>query len=222
VELQSTRRVAQQLLDTYVGHRTGERVLSGAIRRGTGEAIRAVIWYCDIRGFTTLADSMARDEVISLLNDFFETMVDAVAAEGGETLKFVGDAMLAIFDLRGEEVANRCGAAMRAARAAIAKIAERNAERAATGRPQIRFGLALHLGEVSYGNIGAANRLDFTVIGPAVNHAARLEKLASELGRPLVASASFVAGCSEPMTNLGKFQLRGVLEPQDVFAPATL
>jgi adenylate cyclase len=184
VELQSTRRVARVLLDTYVGHRTGERVLSGAITRGSGEAIRAVIWICDLRGFTRLTDSAPRHEVIALLNDYFEIVAEAVIAEGGEVLKFIGDAMLAIFEI-GEDnaAAEPCRAALKAARAAVAAMAARNLERAARKEEQINFGLALHLGEVTYGNIGARNRLDFTVIGPAVNHAARLEKLASELGR---------------------------------------
>jgi adenylate cyclase len=218
VELQSTRRVARSLLDTYVGHRTGERVLSGAITRGSGEAIRAVIWICDLRGFTRLTDSAPREEVIALLNDYFETVAEAVTAEGGEVLKFIGDAMLAIFEIREDHgAAEPCRAALKAARAAIAAIAARNLERAARADHQINFGLALHLGEVTYGNIGAKDRLDFTVIGPAVNHAARLEKLASELGKTVVTSASFAAAVAEPLESLGLHQLREVSEPQEVF-----
>jgi adenylate cyclase len=223
VELQSTRRVARYLLDTYVGHRTGERVLSGAITRGSRETIHAVIWYSDLRGFTALTDSLVRDRVIDLLNEYFEIMVEAVGAEGGEALKFVGDAMLAIFELReGEQPSDRCAAALRAARVAIAKIAECNRRRSDQGEPLIRFGLALHLGEVSYGNIGAPSRLDFTVVGPAVNHAARLEKLAGEMNREVVTSASFAAASKIPMESLGRHTLRGIREPQEVFAPATL
>jgi adenylate cyclase len=220
VELQATRRVARHLMDTYVGHRTGERVLSGAITRGSGEAIRAVIWFCDLRGFTTLADTLPREKVIALLNDYFETMVEVVTAEGGEALKFMGDGMLAIFELgANEDPAPRCGAALRAARAAAEKIAQRNLERRGAGEPEIHFGLALHMGEVSYGNIGAPNRLDFTVIGPAVNQAARLEKLGHELGRPVVTSASFAEASREKLESLGLHTLRGVAEPQQVFAP---
>src|SRR5260370_3432718 len=220
VELQATRRIARHLMDTYVGHRTGERVLSGAITRGSGEAIRAVIWFCDLRGFTALADTLPQGKVISLLNDYFETMVEVVTAEGGEALKFMGDGMLATFELRAtEDPAPRCRAALRAARAAGEKIATRNIERRNAGEPQIRFGLALHLGEVSYGNIGAPTRLDFTVIGPAVNQAARLEKLGHELGRPVVTSASFAAAAAERLDSLGPHGLRGVAEPQQVFAP---
>jgi adenylate cyclase len=220
VELQATRRIARHLMDTYVGHRTGERVLSGAITRGSGEAIRAVIWFCDLRGFTAMADSIARDKVIGLLNDYFETMVEVVTAEGGEALKFMGDGMLAIFELGPtEDPADRCGAALRAAQAAAEKIAARNLERRAAGEPEIHFGLALHLGEVSYGNIGAPTRLDFTVIGPAVNQASRLEKLGHELGRPVVTSASFAAAAPQALESLGRHSLRGVSEPQEVFAP---
>jgi len=221
VELQSTRRVARYLLDTYVGHRTGERVLSGAITRGSQETIHAVIWYCDLRGFTTLTDSLAKDRVIALLNEYFEIVVDALAAEGGEALKFIGDAMLAIFELESQsEVAARCRAALRAAAVVRAKIQERNLARRDVGEPEIRFGLALHLGEVSYGNIGAPNRLDFTVVGPAVNHASRLEKLAGELGREVVTSASFALASGAEMEHLGRHHLKGVRNEQEVFAPA--
>jgi adenylate cyclase len=220
VELQATRRIARHLMDTYVGHRTGERVLSGAITRGSGEAIRAVVWLCDLRGFTTLTDSMPRERVIAMLNDYFEAMVEAVSAEGGEPLKFMGDGMLAIFELGAtEDPRERCAAALRAAGAASEKIAARNIKRRAAGDPEIHFGLALHLGEVSYGNIGAPARLDFTVIGPAVNHAARLEKVGHELGRPVVMSASFAAASKEALESIGRHSLRGVSEPQEVFAP---
>jgi adenylate cyclase len=220
VELQSTRRIASHLMDTYVGHRTGERVLSGAITRGAAQTIQAVIWFCDLRGFTALADSLPRERLIAMLNDYFEAVVTAVVGEGGEALKFMGDGLLAIFELNtDEEAPARCAAALRAAVIATEKIATRNLERRAMGEPEIRFGLALHLGEVTYGNIGAPNRLDFTVIGPAVNHAARLEKIASELGRHVVTSASFAAAAQSSFKSLGMHQLRGVTEPQEVFAP---
>jgi adenylate cyclase len=220
VELQATRRIARHLMDTYVGHRTGERVLAGKITRGSGEQIRAVVWLCDLRGFTAMTDTLPRDKVIGLLNDYFETMVDSVTAEGGEALKFMGDGMLAIFELTAsEDPRDRCAAALRAAAAASEKIAARNLERRAAGDPEIHFGLALHLGEVSYGNIGAPARLDFTVIGPAVNHAARLEKVGVELGRSVVTSASFAAAAKEALESIGRHMLRGVSEPQEVFSP---
>ncbi len=220
VEVQSTRRIARHLMDTYVGHRTGERVLSGEITRGAAQTIHAVIWFCDLRGFTALADSLPGERLIAMLNDYFEAVVTAVVGEGGEALKFMGDGLLAIFELgENEEPSKRCAAALRAAKVAAEKIAARNLERRAAGEPEIRFGLALHLGEVNYGNIGAPARLDFTVIGPAVNHAARIEKIASELGRHVVTSASFAAAAQSPFESLGRHHLRGVAEPQEVFAP---
>jgi adenylate cyclase len=220
VELQSTRRVAKSLLDTYVGHRTGERVLSGAITRGSGETIHAVVWFCDLRGFTGLADSLPRGRLIDLLNDYFEMVVNAVVSERGEVLKFIGDGMLAIFEIAQHgSPAEHCAAALKAARAAVAAVSARNLERKAAGDLPIRFGIALHLGEVLYGNIGAKERLDFTVIGPSVNHAARLEKLAADLGQDLVTSASFAAAVAHPLRSLGFHKLRGVPEPQEVFCP---
>lgn len=213
VETQTHRRIVRALLDTYVGHRTGERVLSGAVKRGDGETIRAVIWNCDLRGFTTLSDALPRDLLLDLLNQYFEIMVNAVSAEGGEVLKFIGDGMLAIFELReGDNLAQRCAAALRAARATVALR-----HRIAAGLAEIRYGLALHLGEVTYGNIGAPNRLDFTVIGAAVNHATRVEKVAAKLDRRIVTSASFAAAAAAPLVSLGTHSLPGVLEPQEVF-----
>ncbi len=219
VELQASRRIVKSLMDTYIGQRTGQRVLHGAITRGHGETIRAVIWLCDLRGFTALAERLAGDELTALLNEYFEVMAGAVVANGGEVLKFIGDGMLAIFELReNEPPADRCAGALAAARTAVAQIAQHNTARRAAGLAEIRFGLAMHLNEVYYGNIGAPDRLDFTVIGPAVNHAARLEKLAAELGRVVVTSATFAAAAPERLESLGPHRLRGVSEPQEVFA----
>ncbi len=221
IEAETGHRIARQVLDTYVGRRTGSRVLSGAITRGSGETIEAVIWYCDLRGFTGLTDSLPSDRLIALLNDYFEIMAGAVSEVGGEVLKFVGDAMLAICalsDQEGNDAAACCAKVLSAARAARERLEARNGERRAAGLPEIRYGLALHLGEVHYGNIGAPDRLDFTVIGPAVNHAARLEKLGSDLGHPITASASVAAAAPEVLQSLGAHQLRGVAEPQEVFA----
>jgi len=218
VETQTHRRIVRALMDTYVGHRTCERVLSGAVKRGDGETIRAVIWYCDLRGFTTLSDALPRDSLLDLLNQYFEIMVNAVSTEGGEVLKLIGDGMLAIFELReGDSVVQHCAAALRAARAAQEAVMARNPERTEAGLAEIRYGLALHLGEVTYGNVGAPNRLDFTVIGPAVNQASRIEKLAAKLDRRLVISASFAAAAEAPLKSLGTHSLPGVAEPQEVF-----
>jgi adenylate cyclase len=220
VELQSSRRIAKSLLDTYIGRRTGERVLAGSIRRGAGETIRAVIWDNDLRGFTALADRLPSDALNDLLNQYFEVMAGAVMAEGGEVLKFIGDGMLAIFEVGGTaDIGHACHSALQAARNAAVAAEKCNSERLAAGKPTIRFGIALHLGEVYYGNIGAPGRLDFTVIGPAVNQASRLEKLSAELGRGIVTSASFAAAAPQYLESLGFHRLRGVAELQEVFSP---
>src|SRR5438132_7004516 len=147
-------------------------------------------------------------------------MAGAVMAEGGEVLKFIGDGMLAIFEI-GEEadITDACHRALRAARSAAGATQKCNIERISAGKPIIRFGIALHVGEVYYGNIGAPGRLDFTVIGPAVNQASRLEKLSAELGRSIVTSARFAAGAPQHLESLGSHQLRGVPEPQELFSP---
>jgi adenylate cyclase len=220
VELQSARRIAKSLLDTYIGRRTGERVLSGLIRRGTGETIRAVIWDNDLRGFTALTDCLPSEALNELLNQYFEIMAGAVMAEGGEVLKFIGDGMLAIFEVGDEaDIACACHSALQAARNAVAATEKRNVDRLSAGKPPIRFGIALHVGEVYYGNIGAPGRLDFTVIGPAVNQASRLEKLSVELGRCIVTSAGFAEIVPQYVESLGFHQLRGVPEPQELFSP---
>jgi len=220
-ELQSSRRIAKSLLDTYIGRRTGERVLSGSIRRGTGETIRAVIWDNDLRGFTSLADRLPSEALNKLLNQYFEIMAGAVIAQGGEVLKFIGDGMLGIFEIPGSgEIVRACHSALQAARNASVAVEKCNAERVVAGQPAIRFGIALHLGEVYYGNIGAPGRLDFTVIGAAVNLASRLEKLSAELGRSIVTSASFAAAVPQCLESLGFHRLRGVSEPQELFSPA--
>src|SRR5262249_25603396 len=150
------------------GRQSGGRVLEGQIYRGAGETIRAVIWLCDLRGFTALSEALPRDELIALLNCYFGPMCDGVTAHGGEVLKFIGDALLAIFPIE-RDPRRACAAALAAARQAMAEIGEENRRRAANGRPAIAYGLALHVGDVLYGNIGSDTRLDFTVIGPAVN-----------------------------------------------------
>ena len=174
LEIQALRRMARTLLDTYVGSQSGGRVLAGQIRRGMGETIRAVIWLSDLRGFTSLSESLPRDELIELLNQYFGPMCNAVEANGGEVLKFIGDAMLAIFPVEDDAVA-ACRNALGAVRVAKAAVNNENERRAAAGKPRIRYGLALHVGDVMYGNIGGDARLDFTVIGPAVNLTSRIE-----------------------------------------------
>jgi len=212
------RRVAGVLLDTYVGHRAGERILAGQIRRGHTETIAAAIWLSDLRDFTELTDHRTTDEVIAFLNGYFDCQVPAIAAEGGEVLKFMGDGLLAIFPLEaGRDAEVVCAAALAAARAAAAAVGKLDALGDAAG---VRFGLALHIGDLLYGNIGGGNRLDFTAIGPAVNLTSRLERLARDLGQTVVASGEFARHCPAGLEPLGSFALRGFGAPQTVFGLA--
>jgi adenylate cyclase len=211
-EVRALRVTAVSLLNVYVGRDAGERILAGHIRRGDTETIRAVIWLSDMRGFTKRADTMAPAALIELLNLFFDNLVPAIEAEGGEVLKFMGDGLLAIFRIPDDAELDAVRArALRAARAAKANIA------AASGAADLRFGLALHVGEALYGNIGAGARLDFTCIGPAVNMAARLEKIAARLDRTVVGSAAFASDLAEDFVALGDFELAGFREPQTVY-----
>jgi adenylate cyclase len=211
-EIRVWRRTASVLLDTYVGHDAGERILAGHIRRGDIEEIHAAIWLSDMRGFTALADRQPPRVLIDLLNRYFDCQVPVILDHGAEVLKFMGDGLLAIFTIAGDET-EVCRRALAAARRAQANVAELSA----SAMPRLRFGLALHLGDVLYGNIGSGNRLDFTCIGPAVNFAARMEKLAGELGRGILASREFARHCPGEFTAIGEFTLAGFTEPQLVF-----
>lgn len=219
LEVQALRRTARTLLDTYVGRQSGGRVLEGQIQRGTGETIRAVIWLCDLRGFTNLSETLPRDALIDLLNCYFGPMCDAVAAQGGEILKFIGDAMLAIFPI-GTDAAQTCAAALQAAEHAQAALSKENLQRQGSGLQQIYYGLALHVGDVIYGNIGSDTRLDFTVIGPAVNLTSRIESMCRQLGHSLLLSSDFVSAGAIAAKSLGSFPLKGVAADQEIFVPA--
>jgi adenylate cyclase len=213
-EVRALRRTAVNLLNAYVGRDAGERILAGRIRRGDTETIRAVIWLSDMRGFTRRADTMAPAALIELLNIFFDNLVPAIEAEGGEVLKFMGDGLLAIFRIAADAELDAVRArALRAARRAEANIAALTAG----GGPDLRFGLALHVGEALYGNIGGGARLDFTCIGPAVNMAARIEKLASKLGRVILGSTAFAQHLPDEFTALGEFELAGFRSAETVF-----
>ena len=211
-EIRALRRTGSVLLDTYVGHDAGERILAGHIRRGDIEEIHAAIWLSDMRGFTALADGLPPRVLIDILNRYFDCQVPAILDHGAEVLKFMGDGLLAIFAITGDEseVCNRALAAARQAQASIAALA-------ASAMPGLRFGLALHIGDVLYGNIGSGNRLDFTCIGPAVNCAARIEKLTGQLGRAILASDEFARHCPGEFAPLGEFSLAGFSTPQLVF-----
>lgn len=219
VETQTLRYTATALLNTYVGGHAGARVFAGHIRRGHTTAIEAAIWLSDMRGFTRLADRVPAPALIDLLNRYFDCQVPAILEHGGEVLKFMGDGLLAIFPVGhdGKSVTQVCDAALAAAcqaRAAILSAAAES-ERLATSRAP--FGLGLHVGQVSYGNIGSGSRLDFTCIGPAVNLAARIEKLAGKLGRTILASQAFASHLPSRFVPVGEFALPGFGISQAVF-----
>jgi adenylate cyclase len=218
-EIRMLRRMASILLDTYVGRSPGERILAGHIRRGDIEEIHAAIWLSDMRGFTALADRIPPRQLIDLLNRYFDCQVPAILDHGAEVLKFMGDGLLAIFPIAGDnsdadEVCCRTLAAAHQVRTNVAALSETIA---AESLDALRFGLALHVGEVLYGNIGSGNRLDFTCIGPAVNLTARIEKLTGQLGRVVLASEDFARHCPQQFSAIGQFNLAGFGAPQLVF-----
>jgi adenylate cyclase len=217
-EIFQLRRTAVALLDTYVGQRAGERIWAGDIRRGHAEAMQAVIWLSDLRGFTTLSDRLPAATVVEILNRYFDCQVPPIRKHGGEILKFMGDGMLAVFPIAKEggnvaEVSARVLDAAREARANV--VAMRHGSDEAAER--FRFGVALHIGEILFGNIGGSGRLDFTCIGPAVNLAARLEKIAGRLGRTVIASSAFADLCACDWSDLGEFPIAGLSSAQRVY-----
>jgi len=217
-EIFAMQRTAAALLDTYVGNRAGERIWAGQIRRGHAEAMQAAIWLSDLRGFTALSDRLAAREVVDILNQYFDCQVPAIRKHGGEILKFMGDGLLAVFpiDQDGGDLGAVCARVLEAAREARANV---DAMRYPSGQgsERFRFGVALHIGEILFGNIGGTSRLDFTCIGPAVNLAARLEKIAGKLSRTVVASAAFAGVCKDGWTELGEFPIAGFSKTQRVF-----
>ncbi len=219
LEVAATHRVAETLLDTYVGHRTGRRILEGRIHRGDVEEIEAAIWYADLRGFTPLSETLPAARLLDLLNSYFELVAAAVNPRGGEILRFMGDAMLIVFPAdRQGGLGAACRAALEAAQDAFARVEEVNRRRRQEGCPEIHFGVGLNAGRVAYGNVGSPERLDFTVIGPAVNRAARLESLTKDLGVPLLMTGTFAAMLGRPTRSLGPQRMRGLADPVEVFA----
>lgn len=218
-EIYVLRRTAATLLNTYVGRGAGERILQGRIRRGDTEAIDAVVLLSDLRGFSRLSNERPGAEVIGLLNAYFDCLVPPIVSRGGEILKYLGDGLLAIFPVStGIEVGETCQRALDAVSEAQLGLARYNTEYAATGNPALRHGVGLHIGEVLYGNIGGAGRLDFTAIGPVVNLAARLETLTLETGRDALVSADFARHCPRAVEPIGRFDVAGFSETQEVFA----
>jgi adenylate cyclase len=213
----AARLALSALLEAYLGRRSAARVQAGALRRGSGETIRAVLLYADLRGFTALSESAEPASVIAALDAWFDRLAGAVHAFGGEVLKFIGDGALAIFPIAAT-AAEACEQALRAVTAVRAGMAHLDAARQAQGLPALPFGAALHLGEILWGNIGAADRLDFTAIGPAVNLVSRLEGLCRPLGRPVLVSGAVAAETTRKLEPLGEHTLRGIAAPCAVFA----
>jgi len=214
------RDMARTLLETYLGKISGGRVLDGQVQRGDGDEIDAVIWFSDLRDSTPLSATLGERPFLELLNDYYETTAGAVLEHGGEVLRFIGDASLAVFPVAVESESRRaaCSRAVGAARAARARGVEANKRRLGAGFPQFSFGVGLHLGRVLYGNIGTANRLEFSVIGSAANETARIEALCKTTQRDVVLSRQVVAELGEDCPSLGSFDLRGVARPVEVFA----
>ena len=213
-ELRLVREDEAALLDTYLGTATGRRVLLGHVMRGEVETLEAALFLCDLRDFTSLSERLPSQRVLALLNHYFDQVVPAVEAAGGEILKFMGDAVLAYFSR--QDAAASCAAAFDAAEAALARIAAKS-----PAADALQAGIALHYGTVSYGNIGSGHRLDFTVIGRDVNLTSRIETLCAPTRRPLLASARFADLLGRPrLVSIGRYPLRGFAEPVEVFAPA--
>lgn len=212
----AARAALTALLEAYLGRRSAARVEAGALRRGSGETIRAVLLCADLRDFTALSEETEPTAMIATLDAWFDRVAGAVHAFGGEVLKFIGDGVLAIFPVTGAP-AEACEAALRAVAAARAGMAHLDAARQAQGLPPLPFGAALHLGEILWGNIGAADRLDFTAIGPAVNLVSRLEGLCRPLGRSVLISGAVAAETTTPLIPLGNQTLRGIAAPCAIF-----
>jgi adenylate cyclase len=218
IEIISWRRTASNLLDTYVGNRAGERILAGQIRRGHTDTLHAAIWLSDLRGFTALSDRLPAETVVDILNGYFDCQVSAIRTHGGEVLKFMGDGLLAVFpiDEYVGDIQQVCSQVLEAARESRASV-EAMHYPIGDAVERFRFGVALHVGRILYGNIGGGNRLDFTCIGPAVNLAARLEKIAGRLHRTIVASAGFAGVCPGGWADLGEFPIAGFAKAERVY-----
>jgi adenylate cyclase len=216
-EIRIKNRLARTLLETYVGSHAGELILAGATRRGTGTTVRAAIMICDLRDFTRISDNWPRDDVIDLLNGYFDAMSEPIERHGGEILKFIGDGLLAIFPLSEPSACANLLRAVSEARQAMTALNEKNAE---TGRAPLNYGIGVHVGDVMYGNIGSQTRLDFTVIGPAVNMASRLEALTKQLGKPVLLSRAFadLVESDFALERVGEYPVRGFNDPIELFA----
>ena len=229
------RRSAEDLVKTYLGERTGKQVLAGRTKRGEGEKIHAVIWLCDLRDSTRLSDSLPVESFFRTLNVFFDCTAGAVLDQGGEILSYIGDAVFAIFPIGGTErplgevcfrEEGACAASLAAAWDARSRVDALNQRREKTNEPVLEFGLAIHVGDVMYGNLGVPQRMQFTVIGTAANEAARLAGMCRDLGHWVLVSSAFPSCFPDQMISLGPHAIRGLKLPREIFtlinrAPAT-
>ena len=208
--------MTRTLMETYLGRDAGQRVLRGRIVRGIAERIDAVVWFSDLRGFTRITDTEP-EQVISLLNDYSDVIVSTIQEHGGDVLKLIGDGTLAIFTA--ETRPQACSAALAAAIAARQGVAELNKRRSAQEKPVTDMYLGLHVGEVFFGNVGSRERLDFTVLGPAVNEASRIAAMCRSVDQPILLSAAFadVGEMKHRLLSVGRYALRGVSRPREVF-----
>jgi len=216
--LRTTNRTARTLIQTYLGTDAAERVLAGNIVRGRADPIRAVIWFSDLIGFTRISDTSSPGTVLELLNDYAEAQVEEIEARGGHVLKFIGDGILAIFPQ--DDMARACGCALDAAANLDKRIATLNARREAHGMPTTSTHIALHVGELLYGNLGSPRRLDFTVLGPAVNEAARIEAFCASLEQPVIVSTAFAEASGQArqrLVSVGRYAMKGIARPQELF-----
>lgn len=215
----SLTRIAITLVETYLGRDAGRRVLDGRIMRGIADRIDAVVWFSDLRGFTRITDRTAPEQIIPLLNDYAEAMISAIHETGGEVLKLIGDGILAIF--RADEPGRACRLALEAEALSRARIETLNQRRSEQGLPVTTTYLGLHVGEVFYGNIGSSDRLDFTVVGPAVNEASRIAAMCRSAERPVLFSSAFAEAAlgedRDGLVSIGRYALRGVAQPQELF-----
>lgn len=221
IKARSTYQIATEILGTYIGHDAGRRVFRGAVERGDVQTIGAVIFFADLRGFTRLSETMNGTDVVTMLDDYLDTIAQPLLERGGEVLKFMGDGLMATFEIGDADPADRCQAALAATCGVMKGLSELNAARREAGRPVMELDVALHLGDVLYGNVGSESRLDFTVIGPAVNEASRMEAVCRPLNHSLLISEAFAEAsgpaCRERLISIGRHQLRDIPGDRELF-----
>ncbi|MGH1477855.1 MAG: adenylate/guanylate cyclase domain-containing protein [Geminicoccales bacterium] len=220
VQARLSQDISMTLLDTYVGCEAGTRILNGEIRRGALDVISSVIFLADLRGFTAMSERTPREELIAMLNHYFDCMVEPIVNRGGNVLKFLGDGLLGTFPLNGHPADHLCEQALDAAVDVLKRVATLRPERLAEGKPVMEVDIALHLGDVYWGNVGSVERLDFTMIGPAVNQTARIETLCGQYERNLLVSETFAQAAkqsSNRLVSIGRFALRGVQTSQSIY-----